>query len=461
MLNRLLKRDTAAELPAGTPRILLIDDDEDELTLVREALSRAGATYQVDWAPSYEEGLERLLDGGYEVGLVDYRLGSWSGLDVLREARNRGNHVPLIMLTGERDHSIDQAATGLGAVDFLQKGKSSPVEFERAVRFAAANGRTLEAARQAEVRMAALEDIGHALGADGISAESLDAVVGLISERLGRPYVSLYLAEADHFRLSAQRGHADALSVVERGGHLVNALRMRKPWVVPNQSADPEMRVAADPLMELCVPLLEGEETLGLLFVGYWDDEPIEEGEHAALVSIASRVTDALGLAHDRRDISGRAVRMRRLGAFLAHLGATTSSADLLAQLATAAAGVVDVEWVVVSVASAAEKLKVISSHGPGTPSAGAIVEGDSVARRALAEGKPASMTEPQPTGFDGRKVSVDRWTAALPLNRGGKTLGIIQFSRHSGPFDIYEREAATFLAAQIALLLSNCPPDA
>jgi DNA-binding response OmpR family regulator len=146
MLGRLLKRDVAAPLPPGTPRILLVDDDEDEIALVQDALSRAGATYQVDWASTYEQGLDHLQRGDYEVGLVDYRLGSWTGLDFLREARDRGNHVPLIMLTGERDPAIDQAATGLGAVDFLHKGKTSSEEFERAVRFAAATGRALSAA---------------------------------------------------------------------------------------------------------------------------------------------------------------------------------------------------------------------------------------------------------------------------------------------------------------------------
>jgi hypothetical protein len=38
---------------------------------------------------------------------------------------------------------------------------------------------------------------------------------------------------------------------------------------------------------------------------------------------------------------------------------------------------------------------------------------------------------------------------------------GIVQFSRPARPFDVFEREAATFLATQMALLLSNSAPEA
>ena len=460
MFGRMHKREAAAPLPPGTPRILLVDDDEDEIALVRDTLSRAGVTYQVDWASTYEQGLDQLQDH-YEVGLVDYRLGSWSGLDFLREARDRGNRVPLIMLTGERDLAIDQAATGLGAVDFLQKGKTSSEEFERAVRFAAATGRALETARLTEVRMGAIEEIGRVLANDGVSTESIDAIVGVLADRFGRPYLSLYMAEGDQFRLIAQRGHGTPFSAIGRGGQLTTALRMRKPWVVPNQSADPEARTADDPPMELCLPLLDDSATLGLLFVGYSEDAPIGEPEVASLLSVATRIADAVLLANEQRDISGRSVRMRRIGGFLAQLATTTSRAQLEAQLAPAAAEVVDVTSVMIGVATDADHLRVVSSHGVGAPAVGEIVERDSITRRALRESRPASVAEPPTQRLDGRTSGPGRWSAALPLVRGGQTFGVVQFARPERPFDVYERETVTFYAALVALLLSNSASEA
>ena len=67
--------------------------------------------------------------------------GEWSGLDVLRKAQQQGVSTPMILLTGERDPDLDQAATSFGAVDFLKKAKMSPEELERSIRFAASNGR--------------------------------------------------------------------------------------------------------------------------------------------------------------------------------------------------------------------------------------------------------------------------------------------------------------------------------
>lgn len=461
MFGRRHKHEAAAALPPGTPRILLVDDDEDEITLVQDALSRAGVTYQVDWASTYEQGLEHLQHRDYEVGLVDYRLGSWSGLDFLREARERGNRVPLIVLTGERDPAIDQAATGLGAVDFLQKGKTSSEEFERAIRFAAATGRALEAARETESRMSAVEEIGRVLANDGISTESVDAIIGILADRFGRPYLSLYMADGEQFRLSAQRGHLTPFMFIGRGGQLATALRMRKPWVVPNQSAEPETRTADDPPMELCIPLLDDSATLGLLFVGYAENASIGDAEIAALVSVANRITDAVGLANEQRDISGRSVRMRRIGGFLAQLATTVSRAQLEAQLAPAAAEVVEVTSVMVGLVTDAEHLRVVSSHGVGAPAIGEIVESEPIARRALRESRPASVAEPHVQRLDGRTGGPGRWSAALPLIRGGRTFGVVQFSRPEPPFDVYERETVTFFAALVALLLSNSAPEA
>ena len=59
MLGRLRHRDattTATELPPGTPRILLIDDDPDEAEIVRDSLERAGAFYRVENASPRRTG---------------------------------------------------------------------------------------------------------------------------------------------------------------------------------------------------------------------------------------------------------------------------------------------------------------------------------------------------------------------------------------------------------------------
>ena len=81
--------------------VLLVDDDEDDYLLTRRLLEQGCMDpVSIDWAPSYQRGLLSLLEGAYDVALIDYRLGPDNGVDLVRAVRARGCTTPLIMLTG-------------------------------------------------------------------------------------------------------------------------------------------------------------------------------------------------------------------------------------------------------------------------------------------------------------------------------------------------------------------------
>jgi CheY-like chemotaxis protein len=453
MLGRLRHREvatiTATELPPGTPQILVIDDDPDEAELIRDALQRAGVFYRVENASSADEGLDRLAEGEFEVALVDYRLGEWSGLDVLRKAQQQGVSTPMILLTGERDPDLDQAATSFGAVDFLKKAKMSPEELERSIRFAASNGRALTAARSAEARTAALEEIGRELGERGDAPEALDHVIGLLSESFERPFVSLYLSHGESFALASQRGHRASNQIIDREGPIGNALRQHRTVFVPNVSSHPDQR-AADPQMELCLPLSQDSETFGLLLVGQEDNRTIAEAEHTALVSAASRISSALAIAQDRREVAARAIRTRRTHAFVARLAATPNAAELTRTLAEACAFTLEVTSATVLQVQG-DSASVVSSFGPGVPAAGATATLNDLDRIALTEKRPASSGRETRTASGG----LDRvWEASLPVARGGTVIALLRVQRAGSGFDVYEREAATFVAGLLGLIL-------
>ena len=135
-------------------RIFLIDDDEDEFVRVRDLIEDIeSAKYSLDWTPSYEKGLDSLVEGGHDVYLIDYRLGERNGLELLKEALARGCTKPAIMLTGQGSDAVDQEAMRAGASDFLKKedvtyrlpsGKSAGADvFERAIRHAVERGKIL------------------------------------------------------------------------------------------------------------------------------------------------------------------------------------------------------------------------------------------------------------------------------------------------------------------------------
>ncbi|HEX5809342.1 MAG TPA: diguanylate cyclase [Anaerolineales bacterium] len=120
-------------------RILLIDDDEDESFLLRELISERAKTlyrYSLDWVSTYGEALRAFQQCQYDVYLVDYRLGSHSGLDLLRETIVRGCQAPVIMLTGQGSYETDLAAMQLGAADYLEKSQLTLPLLERSIRYA-------------------------------------------------------------------------------------------------------------------------------------------------------------------------------------------------------------------------------------------------------------------------------------------------------------------------------------
>lgn len=179
-------------LTTETIRVLLIEDNEDDAIIAQALISRIpGIPFAVDWVSSYTEGLRRLQEETHQVCLLDYNLGTRSGLDLLREAIQYGIHIPIIMITGTTDRSIDMQALRLGAADYVIKGETNPTLLERVIRHARERHRAeqeretlhqelLESSRRlgmSEVATAVLHNIGNLLN-------GLNVSTGLLAQRL-------------------------------------------------------------------------------------------------------------------------------------------------------------------------------------------------------------------------------------------------------------------------------------
>jgi DNA-binding response OmpR family regulator len=100
-------------------RILLVEDD----VMLGDGI-RAGlklADYAVDWVHDGEAARLALLDHAYQACVLDLGLPKRDGLSVLKELRQRGNPLPIQILTA-RDSSADKiAGLDAGADDYLTK----------------------------------------------------------------------------------------------------------------------------------------------------------------------------------------------------------------------------------------------------------------------------------------------------------------------------------------------------
>jgi DNA-binding response OmpR family regulator len=100
-------------------RVLIAEDDEALRSVLERGLKEEG--YVVDPVADGEAALRHLRTYDYDVAVVDWRMPGLSGLQVVSEARRRGDRTPILLLTA-RDTPADRVA-GLdeGADDYLTK----------------------------------------------------------------------------------------------------------------------------------------------------------------------------------------------------------------------------------------------------------------------------------------------------------------------------------------------------
>lgn len=118
-------------------KVLLIEDDEDDVFLAQEYLRESEYyRFAVEWEANPQKAREKMLDRQFDVFLIDYRLGSENGLDLIKFAQDKGVLAPCILLTGQGDLKVDLDASRYGAADYLIKTELNPSLLERSIRYA-------------------------------------------------------------------------------------------------------------------------------------------------------------------------------------------------------------------------------------------------------------------------------------------------------------------------------------
>ncbi|MEQ8842691.1 MAG: response regulator [Acidimicrobiales bacterium] len=141
-----------------TPRrVLVVDDDDDVVFLVRDALEPRSAGWIVEGASSFEDAVERLKES-WSVVVLDHRLGPRDGLDLLGDARVRHRFPPFVVLTGFESAELDRRALELGAYELLSKAQMDPTRIERSIRYAAVRGELTNRLESRSARLDAIVD---------------------------------------------------------------------------------------------------------------------------------------------------------------------------------------------------------------------------------------------------------------------------------------------------------------
>jgi len=104
--------------------ILLVDDDQNFLSVAKKRLAKRGHTVQT--ASNGTEVFEKLQAQGIHVVVLDVKMPGISGIEILKEIKKNFPLVQVIMLTGVPTVGCAEDSLKLGALNYLIK----PVDFE-------------------------------------------------------------------------------------------------------------------------------------------------------------------------------------------------------------------------------------------------------------------------------------------------------------------------------------------
>jgi PAS domain S-box-containing protein len=127
----------SATEPDGPPlRVLLVEDDADDVLLCRDAIDHSDLRCQLSLTGTLQAAVERLTGEGADVALVDLSLPDAEDLQAVTALAQHFTDLPIVVLTGLRDELTAARALHAGAEDYLVKGAGSRDSIGRAIRYA-------------------------------------------------------------------------------------------------------------------------------------------------------------------------------------------------------------------------------------------------------------------------------------------------------------------------------------
>jgi signal transduction histidine kinase len=155
-------------------RVLVVGDEREDGSRFQAFVDELPGALTLEWVGTFEAGLEAMTSGSFDATLVDCRLDTRGGIELLRAYRATGGKAPVIILSDRADRAVDVRSMEIGAADFLVKTELDAAGLERSIRYAVETSRRaaeLERIRdELETRVAertdALETMNEALAAE-------------------------------------------------------------------------------------------------------------------------------------------------------------------------------------------------------------------------------------------------------------------------------------------------------
>jgi putative nucleotidyltransferase with HDIG domain len=109
---------TMLETTSVSPRLLIVDDEPEVRSVLRDLLS---VTYECVEASSAEEALQQLRGSEYQLVVSDITMSGMSGLDMIPHVKDVAPDTVIVMISGMQTIESAIEALRMGAFDYLMK----------------------------------------------------------------------------------------------------------------------------------------------------------------------------------------------------------------------------------------------------------------------------------------------------------------------------------------------------
>ena len=143
----------ASFTPQAIKRILLVEDDPEDVILLKQGLEKGGARFSIAHVSRLAEAVDQISYETFDLIILDLSLPDSQGLDTLMALRSAAKATPVVVLTSLADQSVALAALRMGAQDYLTKGALDGHLIGRSLRYAVERHRTLAELEKANQRI--------------------------------------------------------------------------------------------------------------------------------------------------------------------------------------------------------------------------------------------------------------------------------------------------------------------
>lgn len=100
-------------------RVLIVDDEPMVTRSCKRILTEAG--YEVDTSESGREGVDRALEGNFDLVVTDLKMPDFDGMELVRTLRNRRPGTAVVVITGYGTVRSAVEATKMGVAEYIEK----------------------------------------------------------------------------------------------------------------------------------------------------------------------------------------------------------------------------------------------------------------------------------------------------------------------------------------------------